>query len=349
MRWARLTASWTWAQISDALRVRANTLQRWVEQWTEDRLAIRELGRPLERADRPVRTQILAALGLLGPETPVAVLQELFPNTARRELEDILRRYRFVNRKRGTLLHVLHWRNDGACWAMDFTEAPVAIDTTYPHVLVVRDLGSGKLLLALPATSQDAQVVRDALDLLFLEYGAPLVLKSDNGSGFTAARTKAMLDDWGVVQLLSPPGTPRYNGACEAGIGGLKTRAHYLAARDGRPGEWSCDDIEGARLLANQTARPFGHDQPAPDQRWQERDALSQLARDTLQRALERATTEERARITAGKDRDLTPNEEAAVLRIATCRALIELGHLQLRRRRFSLPIRPGKVGIVSS
>jgi hypothetical protein len=38
---------------------------------------------------------------------------------------------------------------------------------------------------------------------------------------------------------------------CEAGIGGLQTRAHCEAARHDRPGEWTCDDVYAAGLLAN--------------------------------------------------------------------------------------------------
>ena len=54
--------------------------------------------------------------------------------------------------------------------------------------------------------------------------------------------------------LLSPPGTPEYNGAVEAGIESLKTRAHFIAARNDPPGEWTRDDVEGPRLMANETA-----------------------------------------------------------------------------------------------
>jgi hypothetical protein len=63
---------------------------------------------------------------------------------------------------------------------------------------------------------------------------------------------------WGTLQLLSPPGTPEYNGTCEAGIGSLKTRTHHEAARNDRPGEWTCDDVEGARMMDNETGRPWG-------------------------------------------------------------------------------------------
>ena len=69
--------------------------------------------------------------------------------------------------------------------------------------------------------------------------------------------------------LLSPPGLPSYNGSIEAGIGGFETRAHHESARNDRPGQWTPDDVEGARQQANQTARPFGLYGPTPDDVWQ--------------------------------------------------------------------------------
>jgi hypothetical protein len=38
----------------------------------------------------------------------------------------------------------------------------------------------------------------------------------------------------------------------EAGIGGMKVRTHYQAARNGRAGIWTCEDMEAARRKANQ-------------------------------------------------------------------------------------------------
>src|SRR5437867_2443518 len=60
------------------------------------------------------------------------------------------------------------------------------------------------------------------------------------------------------------------------GIGGLKTRAHHESARNYRPGEWTCDDVEAARLMANQTGRPWGAAGLTPDQAWLHRRPIDQ-------------------------------------------------------------------------
>ena len=50
---------------------------------------------------------------------------------------------------------------------------------------------------------------------LFDRYGAPLVLKRDNGSNLVHAMVDGLLDEYGVLALTSPPYYPRYNGAIE--------------------------------------------------------------------------------------------------------------------------------------
>ncbi len=338
-----------WAAVESLVGICGETLRGWQKRWREDRLIATARGRPLDRSDVDTRNMVLAMLGMMGANTPVTTLRELFPMMGRRELEDIVARYRRLLQKRGVLLHQVTWRNNGAVWAMDFTEPPTPIDREYRQVLVVRDLGSGRLLLSLPTTDSTNETVRAALLALFVEHGAPLVLKSDNGSGFVADDTAELLSKHGVIALLSPPSTPRFNGACEAGIGGLKVRAHHEATRHGRPGEWTVDDVETARLTANATARPFGAAGPVPDELWDrrvlQRDAE---ARRLLNERVETCTTEERERV--GDDDGDEPRGpmDAAIRRIAICRALVQLGYVQLRRRRFSLPITSRRVGKIS-
>lgn len=336
----------SWGAISSLVRVSAETLRGWDRCWRADRLSASPRGRPLRRSDVQTRNEVLGALGLMGADTPLEALRELFPTMGRRELEDLLARYRRVRRQRGVLLHEVTWRNDGAVWAMDFTEPPSPVDGQYRYVLVVRDLGSGKLLASLATPEATAEVVCDALRSLFLEHGAPLVLKSDNGGPFTAA--KAWLDEHGVLLLLSPPSTPRFNGACEAGIGGLKVRAHHEAARHGRAGEWTCDDLETARLTANATSRPLGAAGPTPDELWARRSRPLAEARGALIERFERCTTEERGRVSDDLSDDQRRRVEAAIPRIALCRALVQLGYVQLRRRRFTLTITSRRRGINS-
>src|SRR5262249_57117862 len=97
----------------------------------------------------------------------------------------------------------------------------------------------------------------------------------DNGSPCVAAATQELLAQWQVVPLFSPPGLPAYNGAIEAGIGSLKARTHYQAARHRHPGEWTLADTEAARQEANTPGRPWGAHPATPAERRARRPALA--------------------------------------------------------------------------
>jgi hypothetical protein len=75
----------------------------------------------------------------------------------------------------------------------------------------------------------------ETAETLFLEQGAPLVLKLDNGGPFIAEAFQELLDRWQVFALLPPPRTPRYNGGAEAGAGQRGPRGGPPGARSARP------------------------------------------------------------------------------------------------------------------
>jgi transposase InsO family protein len=313
-------------------------------------MVVRGRGRPARRADRDTRNLVIIAMHILGPGVGVPTLRNLFPDVPRGELRDLAHRYRTVcRRRRRGLRHTLRWTTPGTVWAMDFTEAPLPIDGEYPYILLVRDLASGQVLAALPAREASAATVCSVLVWLFMVHGAPLVLKSDNGSHFANEDVARLLARWSTIALLSPPGTPAYNGACEAGIGGLKTRAHEQSTRHDRPGQWTCDDIETARLMANETARPWGLAAPTPADAWHLRGSIDAADRDVFAAAVARLRSLVRSELYPD---DPAPSlgrlAQAQVERIAVTRALIEGDYLQLRRRRFTLSITQRAAGNIT-
>jgi transposase InsO family protein len=266
---------------------------------------------------------------MVGPGVGVPVLKGRFPDIPRREIEDLLDRYRrFYVHRNARLVNVLTWHRPGAVWAMDYTDPPLPIDGVYPAILAVRDLGSARTLLSLPAEGKTASVARSALKALFLEHGPPLVLKSDRGSHFTAEVVQDALAGANVLPLWSPVRTPSYNGSAEAGIGALKTRIHHEAARHGRPGEWTCDDVEAARLLAEETARPWGAKGPTPREAWTARVPLSDKERQDFQDTVQKLESDR-----------LGSGEPETIERDAIRRALVAHGFLSIRRRLVRLPI----------
>ena len=78
---------------------------------------------------------------------------------------------------------MLHWHRPMAVWAMDHADPPRPIEGRWPHILAVRDLASGCQLGWLPVLDETAETTIAALQWLFLEHSAPLVLKSDKRLG----------------------------------------------------------------------------------------------------------------------------------------------------------------------
>lgn len=212
------------------------------------------------------------AMHLDGPSVSVATLQAWCPTASRRAIAQ-WRRREWRRRQRAT---VVQWRRPGRVWAMDFSHPPQPIDGQDRALLQVRDLASHYQLAALPVRRATAGPVCGLLDALCASAPPPLVLKIDNGSAFTSRPLRAWAAAAGTTLLYSPPRCPRYNGAIEASIGALGTRAHHAAVAAGHPGYWTCDDIEAARVAANTIAHP-----PAstPLAQWQHATPISRAER----------------------------------------------------------------------
>jgi transposase InsO family protein len=286
---------WTRLDVAQRLDIKPRTLRDWEQQWAQDGLALHRRGRPVQRSQRDQRQQVLALLGTVGPGVGLPVLQGYFHGMPRAELRDLLWRYRrvWVERHHQTL-HVLHWHQPGRVWAIDYALAPVPLAEGDSAVVAVRDLASGQQLAWLPVAAATAEETVLVLTMLFTMYGAPLVLKMDNGSPFTAAATQALLARWQVQPLYSPPGCPAYNGAIEAGIGSMKTRTLWAAAHQGHPEVWLEADLELARWQANLLSRPRGPQGTTPEEAWAQRPPLSSAERERFRDTVARLTNDDR-------------------------------------------------------
>jgi transposase InsO family protein len=330
---------WTWTAAAEFIGVHERTLRRWRFDPVTKLFVPLPLGRPAHAAAAPERNQVIRFIHTRGPAIGVPALHPEFPQFARAELENILARYRRLWRRRHReQLNELHWAAPGSVWAIDHHGPRVhPVDGRFPYLLAVRDLASGRVLLWLPVSDAAASHVVAAIEMLFIVHGAPLVLKSDNGSAFIAGALRKLCQRFGVKNLFSPPRTPSYNGAIEATIGSLKTRTERHAAHDGRPGYWTTADCDAARHEANTLDRPRG---PSPDQAWTNRPRIAQTQRDAfLEAAAHRFDTLAAAQGTLQHDA-----QHRATDRDAISQVLVELGYLSITRGRSRLPICKKKV-----
>lgn len=334
-------------EIARRMNMDVKTLESWRAGWSRDHLKVIPRGRPVKCVDMATRNGVIAFIQLVGPGVGLPTLQAGFPDVSRAELERILHGYRKEYLGSGAhSVHALRWTKPGTVWAIDHLEPDVAVDAEFRFVLVVRDLASGEQLLALPVKRKDMKTVAEALVALFLAHGAPLVLKADNA--FDAEEVHGVLSTWGVALLLSPPETPRYNGSVEAGIGSLKTRTHHEAAKNDRPGEWTCDDVEAGRLACNELGRPRGAAGPTPEALWATRRMADLAERSLFHARIERHRKEVRAEQGVLPGFELGRWDRTALEREAISRALVARGLLEVRRRRIPPPLYRARMGNIS-
>ena len=314
------------------------TLCAWEKQCREGSGA-RLRGRPSAELSRAERQEVEAYLAVVGPRASLDALRCAFPDVAPAALEDLRQEWRLARRQgEHWLIHALLWQEPGWVWAVDFAEPPHPIDSDLPYLLLVRDLASGHQLAALPCEDATARTVQVALESLIAQHGTPLVIKWDNDPAFREAELEAMLRWHGILLLYSPPALPEYNGACEAGVGSIKTRTHHEAARHDRPYCWTSDDVEAARRQANEVARPWGWRGPTRREKFASRRDVPDALRQAFHSSYEANELQERDARGIAEGAELDHFEQASIDRVAIERALTEHDILEYRRRRISLP-----------
>ena len=201
-------------QVAAHLAVPVRTLTRWRQRCHDPRQPrMPPRGRPCVTSSSAARSAVLDLLEDTGPRLGLPTLRRVFPELRRCELVDLERDYRQAFRQSHRISReVLAWHVPRRVWAMDHARPPQPIDGRYSSILSVRDLGSGRQLAWLPVPDETEGTTCAALEALFAEYGALLVLKSDNGSAFRSGLLGDLLAQHGVTALFSPAVTPRYNG-----------------------------------------------------------------------------------------------------------------------------------------
>ena len=340
------------AEVSSRLGVPLRTLTRWADtlgkKWG---LESRTRGRPCVSAPSDEREKVLAYLNEHGPETGVRRLKREFPQVPRSEIEDILFDYREEHQPDlpGPPQR-LNWALPGAVLAIDFKVPPDLVDARFSAVFHVRDQATG-YSLAWTATENETSVpVLRILRELFAKYGAPLVIKCDNGSAFINEEMKAFLQEMGVHQYFSPPRKPSYNGGVERGNGIQGAATRHQAKRNGRDGYWMTADLNaraGQRHASNER-RQSGIGM-GPSGEWEARRPIEEATRQAFQ-----ATFAEEQRL-ARQEFKFTPDEvlghhsQATVDRVAGRRAMLKHGLYSVSPRRAKpLPISQKDLAIIT-
>jgi hypothetical protein len=129
----------------------------------------------------------------------------------------------------------------------------------------------------------------------------------------------------GVVHLRSPRAWPQYNGACEAGIGLLRSLSDRVAGGRGLADYWTAEDLEAARALANRIPRYRGVRLVRPAREWRLKRRIGVGERRRFRDALRGL---EAKMIVADPD---ARRHRQRIRRKAIQTALVDLGYLEIR------------------
>jgi hypothetical protein len=326
------------AEVARRLFLSPCTLGDWKASFADGRPEAKDVGRKPELADKQLRRELITIFGMMGPDVGIPTLQREFPELSRDELERLKAHYKDAYIKNGKLvIRALKWLKPGTVWAMDFTELPSVVEGGLKYGLGIRDLSSRCCLELLLTDVADSKTVIDLLTLLFSLHGAPLVIKADNGSAFACKDVVEFLKGAGVLLLLSPPHTPRYNGAIECGHYPIKNFGYLEAARNDRPAAMCMDDFFAGKCRYNAAVRPDDPLGRTPQEIFDGRLRVSDCMRGRFLECYRRHQDDARLELGFLLDKDdLSIQEQAKIDRIAIVKALLEQDFLLFRRRRIT-------------
>lgn len=326
-------------QAARCLRLSPRTLAAWRRRSVREELVSGLRGRPCREPTGEECAVVNALLEECGPRLGLPTLQACCPQISRCVLTYLLQAYRqHFQAEHRQVIETLHWQRPGTVWAIDHSEPPRPIDGYYHQILAVRDLASGMQLAWTPVLDATAAEALSVLEGLVRTHGPPLVLKSDNGSAFLSHDFTDWLEKWEVVPLLSPVRMPRFNGACEAGIGAAKRRTEYLAARHGRDLDWSADDLYAAMSWANEDHYPQGLPQGSPASRFAARHLIDRIERDKFRATVVQFENDQKSKACT-PSKLLTDIPRAVCHRRAVRHTLVERGYLDITRRTIPQPL----------
>jgi hypothetical protein len=136
-------------------------------------------------------------------------------SVSRRELGWLVERVRQdLEADRRKQMRRIEWLTPGVVWAMDFTEYDLGLARKiYLHN--TQDLGSRYKFLPMAGGYPVGEEVARYLSEQFDRYGAPLVLKRDNGGNMNHSTINEVLAESFVLPLNNPEYYAPYNGAIE--------------------------------------------------------------------------------------------------------------------------------------
>lgn len=117
------------------------------------------------------------------------------------------------------------------CWGVDLTTV-TDTNSVQHNLLAVVDYGSRKCLSLQPINSKHSLVLLSHLFSLFVKYGTPKRIKTDNEAVFKSKLFQGVIKLIGIKQQFSEVACPWMNGRIERMIGTFKERINKLVVQN---------------------------------------------------------------------------------------------------------------------
>ena len=111
--------------------------------------------------------------------------------------------------------------HSGEIWAIDFIHDSLEDGRSF-RIFNVIDVYSRRAFDPIIDFSLPGKVVAEHLEKLFKKYGAPRVIRRDDGPEFKSRYFQILMARWGIEQDVIPPGQPFNNGHIESFHGLLR-------------------------------------------------------------------------------------------------------------------------------
>lgn len=162
----------------------------------------------------------------------VGELHQSYSMFSRREIDCLIKEERSrQNRGEKASCSRIKWRMPMSCIAFDDTWVYTKENGDKVYIHNIKDLASQYLLPPMAGKMLTGKEVAENLEKLFVEYGAPLFLKRDNGGNLNSNEVDQVLDRFGVIPLNSPTYYSKYNGSVEQSNYWIKEKLKEVAAQ----------------------------------------------------------------------------------------------------------------------
>jgi hypothetical protein len=214
--------------ICSAVRLPYPSFNRWRLRRMNAAPLVRQPGPPkVKPPDFNMLAQDMAGLshGQTRTQGTGALYATYRSSVSRRELQSMIEAARHdQNALHRQNLRRIHWNVPNLAWSMDpceYRQEAVPGDKVYLNHM--QDLSSRYKFSPLTGGVPCGEEIAGYLAAAFDRFGAPLLLKRDNGGNLNHAAVNQVLADYFVLPLNSPVHYPPYNGAIEEAQTELKT------------------------------------------------------------------------------------------------------------------------------